>query len=133
MDGQLKLEARSLFSAYLTRLKNQPVTLVLKKLTRRKSQNQLGYIWGVLYPIIAEHCGYLEYEVEALHDALMRKLRGLQPDPNPLQLRVSLSEMSHEDVTAYIEDLRFFALTELGCVTPDANKVEPGKPRKRAA
>ena len=132
-DGKLRLEARALFDRYLSSLKNSAVSLVIKKRTRAKSQSQLGYLWGAVYPVIAEELGYQDYEIDALHDALMRKLCGLKPDPNPLQLRVSLSEMAHDEVSAYISDVRFFALTDLGITTPDADKVEY-KPRgKRAA
>ncbi len=134
MAGKLRLEADSLFRAYVKRLKNAPVTLVLKKAARPKSQSQLGYLFGVLYPVIADDLGYREYEIDAVHDACMRHLRGLRPDPNPLQLRVSLSEMPHDEVSAYIEDLRHWAVTEHGIITPDADKAEPAKPaRKRAA
>lgn len=121
--GKLRLDARDLFVAYAKTLKNQAVQLVLKKRSRPKSQSQLGYLWGVVYPVIAEDLGYADYELEALHDALMRKLRGLKPEPNPLQLRVSLAEMPHEEVSAYISDVRMFALTELGITTPDAEKA----------
>lgn len=123
-SGRLRLDARSLFAAYVKRLKGQPVQLVLKKLSRRKSQNQLGFIFGALYPVIADELGYRSYEVEEVHDALMRRLRGVKPEPNPLQLRVSLAEMTHEQVSEYIDDLRHFALMEWGIVTPDPDKVE---------
>lgn len=122
-DGKLHLDARSLFLRYLGTLKNQAVRVIVEKTTRRKSQSQLGYLWGVVYPVIAEELGYRSYEVDAVHDALMRKLRGLRPEPNPLGLRVSLAAMSHEEVSEYIEDLRHWALTEYGIVTPDAEKV----------
>lgn len=130
--GKLRLEATSLFRAYVSRLRNTPVTLVLKKASRPKSSSQLGYLWGVLYPVIAEEFGYRDYELDALHDAIIRHLRGLKPDPNPLGLRVSLAEMPHEEVSAYIEDLRHWAVTEHGIITPDAEKVEPVKSRRAA-
>lgn len=122
-DGKLVLDARGLFLAYVKGLKNQPVVLTLKKLARPKSQNQLGYLFGVVYPVIADEFGYREYEVEAVHDAVVRVLRGLKPDPNPLQLRWSLREQAHEEVSRYIEDVRHWALTEHGIVTPDAERV----------
>lgn len=122
-DGKLRLDSRGLFLGYIKRLKNQAVQLVLKKRARPKSHSQLGFLWGVVYPVIAEDLGYADYELEALHDAIIRKLRGLKPEPNPLQIRVSLAEMSHEEVSAYIEDVRHFAVTELGIVTPDADRA----------
>lgn len=123
-DGALKLDARELFRAYLKRMANKPITLVLKKASRPKSQNQLGYLFGVLYPVIADSLGYTQYEVEEVHDACMRHLRGLKPEPNPLKLRESLRDHDHEYTSAYINDLRHWALMDLGIVTPDAGKAE---------
>lgn len=125
-DGKLQIDGLDLFRRYIARLKGQGVTLTLRKATRPKSRSQLGYLWGIVYPVIAESLGYKDYEIDALHDALMQKLCGLKPDPNPLNLRVSLATMSHEEVSGYIEDVRFFALTELNIVTPDAHKGGAG-------
>jgi hypothetical protein len=133
-EGKLWLEAKGLFKGYLRSLKNKPVQVVVKVLQRRKSQSQLGYLWGVVYPVIAEHFGYMDYEHEAMHDEIMRVLRGLKPEPNPLKIRVSLAEMSHEDVSAYITDVRHWAAIEHGIVTPDADRVEfKERGKKRAA
>lgn len=120
----MRIDARGLFVGYLKRFANQPIQVTVKKLARPKSHSQLGYLFGVLYPVIAEALGYRDYEVDEVHDAFMRKLRGLKPEPNPLQLRVSLRECSHEQVSEYIEDLRHVAVTEFGIVTPDAQKAE---------
>lgn len=122
--AKLHLDAVGLFKRYLGTLANQPVQVVVKKLSRRKSQGQLGYLFGLVYPVIADEMGYRDYEVEQVHDAIMRELRGLKPEPNPLKLRVSLAEMTHEEVSAYIEDVRHWAVTEYGIVTPDANAAE---------
>ena len=78
----------------------------------------------MLYPVIADELGYRHYEVAEVHDAIMRALRGLQPEPNPLQLRVSLAAMHHEQVSAYIEDVRHWAVTHYGIVTPDAKQAD---------
>lgn len=123
-DGVLKLDSTALFDGYVKRLANQPVQLTLKKLTRRKSHNQLGYLFGLVYPVIADEMGYRDYEIDQIHDAIIRHLRGLKPEPNPLGCRVSLAEMSHEEVSAYIEDVRHWCLTEYGIVTPDAEKAQ---------
>jgi len=123
-DGRLALDARGLFKGYLARLKGQRVTVTVKKAGRAKSRSQTGYLWGVLYPVIAEELGYREYETAEVHDAFMREIVGLRPEPNPLQLRCSLATMTHEEVSSYIEDVRHLALTKFGIVTPDAEKVE---------
>lgn len=122
-DGRLKLDARDLFRRYVARLKQQPVTLVLKKKSRSKSTNQLGYLFGAVYPVIADELGYRDYEVTEVHDAVVREIRGLKPEPNPLGLRWSLAEQDHEETSRYIEDVRHWALTKFGVVTPDAESV----------
>lgn len=132
-DGKLHLDARGLFASYIKKLANQPVQLVLKKLARPKSQSQLGYLWGVLYPIFAEYMGHLDYEMDAVHDACMREVLGLKEEPNPLKLRVSLKDLTHEQVSDYISDLRYWMLDKHGCVTPDAENAEPARTKRRAA
>ena len=122
-DGKLRLEGRTLFDTYLRSLKNKPVALVLTKQGRPKSRSQLGYLWGIVYPVIADHFGYKDYELDAVHDELCRVLRGLKPDPNPLKIRWSLSEQDHEETSRFIEDVRFWALTNHGVVTPDADQA----------
>jgi hypothetical protein len=131
--GKLWLEARGLFKGYLKSLKNKPVQVVVKALSRSKSRSQLGYLWGVLYPVLAEEFGYADYDLDSLHDGCMRELRGLKPDPNPLKLRETLRDKDHQYVSDYISDLRHWALMEHQIVTPDANQVETKEPRKRAA
>ena len=123
-SGKLRLDARGLFQRYVSTLKNKPIQLVVKVLHRRKSQSQLGYLWGVVYPVIAEEFGYNDYEIDAVHDELCRVLRGLKPEPNPLKVRWSLSEQDHEETSRYISDVRHWALTEHGIVTPDSSKAE---------
>jgi hypothetical protein len=129
----LRVDSRELFTKYLRRLHGTAIELVIRKLARPKSQSQLGYLWGVIYPIAAEHFGYADFELDALHDGIMRQVVGLKPEPNPLQLRASLAEMSHEEVSDYISDVRFWLLTEHGCVTPDAGAVDAPVPLKRTA
>ena len=121
-NGAVKLDAASLCRAYVRRLDGQPITMVIKKLTRKKSTSQLGYLFGAVYPVIAEELGYRQYEVEEVHDAVARELRGLKPEPNPLKLRWSLAEQDHEEVSRYIEDVRHWAVTNYGIVTPDATQ-----------
>ena len=123
-EGRLRLDAGTLFKAFCGRMKGKRVRLTVKPEASSKSRSQLGFLFGVVYPVIADELGYRDYEVEQVHDAIMRELRGLKPEPNPLQLRHSLAEMSHEEVSAYIEDVRHWAVTEYGIVTPDANKAE---------
>ena len=137
--GKLTLDARKLFDTWLAKFEGKRVTLTLTVEARPKSQDQLGYLFGVLYPFIArEVCGYTPYEstskpvVDTLHDALMRQLGRLRDTPKAcdLAVRQSLAEWSLPEVSAYIEELRTWAVIEHGCVTPDA---EPDIRKRKAA
>lgn len=132
-DGALLLDARGLFKTWLAKHAGKRVILRLEEQKPPKSHDQLGYLFGVLYPFMArEICGYTDYEstrnevLDALHDACMRQLHRLRPDPNPLQLRESLREWDMGQVSRYIEDLRTWAVIEHGCVTPDAEPTTTG-------
>ncbi len=131
--GVMTMESRELFAGWVKRLKDGAYTLTLKKLSRQKSNQQLGYLFGVLYPVIAESLGYRAYEVEEVHDACMRHLRGLKPEPNPLHLRESLRDHDHAYTSEYITDLRHWALMDFQIVTPDAEKAEPTTQRRTEA
>lgn len=133
-DGVLHLDAIGLFRAHCVKaLKNHPVEVVVRKIGRPKSHSQLGYLFGVIYPLVGEEFGDTDFDVDAIHDACMRKLRGLKPDPNPLQMRETLRDKDHAYVSDYISDLRHWLLTEYSLVTPDAERVDVPEPRKKAA
>jgi hypothetical protein len=131
--GVMTIEARDLFKGYVKRLKDGVYSLTLSPQARPKSHSQLGFLFGVIYPIAAEEFGYRDYEVESVHGACMVQLRGLRPEPNPLKLREGLSDKDHAYVSAYIEDLRHWLLTDHGIVTPDAEKVVIPERGKKAA
>ena len=112
--GRLVLDARPLFDAWLSTLEGERVTLTGAKEKRRRSLTQAAYLFGVVYPAIAEHCGYEAYEVDEVHDAVMRTLGYLRPEPNPLSLRQSLREMDSATQTDYIEQVRRWAAKSFG-------------------
>lgn len=121
--GKLRIDGRDLFLGYLKRLAGQPIQVVVKRLQRANGHQKGRYLFGVLYPVIADELGYRQYEVDEVHDAVMRELRGLRPEPNPLQLRVSYAAMDEDEKSAFIEDVRHWALMKFNIVTPDAQKV----------
>jgi len=84
-----------------------PVTFVVKRATRPKTDRQLGYWWGVLLPFVSEATGYTKNEA---HEVLMAEL---MPDymttyycpirQRHIQNRGSLAEMTTTDVAELFE------------------------------
>ena len=115
-EGTLKLDARSRFQAYLKRLANQPVQLVLKKRESQRSLDQNAWIWGVAYPVIAEALGYDLHEHDDVHYALIEKCFGAHFDT---RLRAMVpnkrsSKLTTKEFSEYMAWLVRFAAIDLG-------------------
>jgi len=128
-DGKrLTWEARRLLIAWMAQHPGHGFALTPVKAA--KSPEQLGYWHGVLIPLLAEELGYGRWEHDAVHDAVMRKLRG---EHGPLKARLSMSKMTQPEVSALIEDCRTWALLDLGIVTPDAEPDSSKRKRTKEA
>ena len=117
--GKLHLDARRAFDTWLATLEGQRVTFSIGKERKRRSMKEAAYLFGVVYPAIAEHCGYEAYEVEEVHDAVMRELGYMRPEPNPLNLRQSIREMDRAAQSAYVDVVRRWAAKTFGLDIPD--------------
>lgn len=125
MAGRVHLHAKAAFTAYLSRLKNKPIELVVREKRPIRSQQANRYWWGVVIPLIADSLGYQPHEHEAVHDAVVRQIAGLRPDSDPrLQIRVSTHDMDKEDFGLLIEQTIIWAATDLGIAIPDPQSAE---------
>jgi hypothetical protein len=122
-DGKLHLDCPTVFKAFVSSLKNAAVDIVVQKRRQTRSQRANRYWWGVVIPSIAKELGYLPYEHEAVHDAVVRQIVGLRPGSDPrLSIRQSTHDMDVEDFGNLIEATVIWAATELGIVIPDPEK-----------
>lgn len=129
-SGRLHLDAPAVFKAWCAKLANQPVQVIVRKARQNRSKNANAYWWGVVIPCIADSLGYLPYEHEAVHDAVVRHIVGLRPNSDPrLQIRQSTHDMDKEDFGVLIESTVIWAATELGIVIPDPDKLYHMKPK----
>lgn len=132
--GALHLDATAVFKAYLSKLANAPIELIVRRKRQKRTLKANSYWWGVVIPEIADSLGHLEHEHEAVHDAVVRHIAGLKPDCDPrLQIRVSTADMDMDDFGVLIEATVIWAATELGIVVPDPEKCWHMKPARVAA
>jgi hypothetical protein len=115
--GRICLERREDFAALIQRLDGKDVELILRKHRRSRSRNQNAYYWGVVIPLIAEHCGYMD---EEMHEAL--KWRFLQKHDGPLPTVRSTTDLDTAEFTEYIEQCRILG-AEMGVVIPGPGEV----------
>ena len=123
--GRVHLHAKAAFTAYLSRLKNKPIEVVVREKRPTRSRNANAYWWGVCIPLIADSLGYQPHEHEAVHDAVVRQIAGLRPGSDPrLEIRASTHDMDKEDFGILIEQTIIWAATELGIAIPDQDSAE---------
>lgn len=120
-QGRLHAENRSALSNYLRSLAGQRVTLTVKKYRKQRTSPQSRYYYGVVVALLAEHLGY---DRDEMHQALAFKFLALTGPDDPLPRRRSTADLNTAEMTNYIEAIRTFAASELGCYIPDPNEIE---------
>lgn len=98
-----------------------PTIITIERKKKSKSQEQLGYLWGVIYPLISQHTGH---SIEDLHDVfktkyLKRKIlwRGADMVTTGSTVGLSSNEMSE-----FISNVKLEA-NELGIEVPEPDKL----------
>ena len=129
-----RLDATGVYRACLQKLAGKRIRLTIEEDKPARSHQANRYWWGVVIPLIAKELGYLPYEHEAVHDAVVRQIVGLRPGSDPrLQIRQSTHDMDREDFGVLIEATVIWAATELGIVIPDPDRQYHMKPKEATA
>ena len=96
------------------------IELVLRKESKKRSDPQNKYYWGVVIPTLGEHFGYTKDE---MHDAL-KWLFLQKPESDPPTVG-STAKMSTEEFNQYIEMIQVWAASDHSVVIPDPDEGEP--------
>lgn len=98
--------------------KNNGKKIILKVDEGPKSQNQLGYLFGVIYPLFLQ-IGYTD--VEEVHEVMKMTFLSYRDERGKLRYR-GLSERDHEECANYITRLVVELLNEgIDVPEPDPN------------
>jgi hypothetical protein len=98
------------------------VTIEETKETRPNWLNR--FYWGWPIAITAEYCGYTKDE---MHEAWKLKFLRLEDSDHPLPTVRSTSDLTEEEMKAYIQQIRIFAATEWNCSIPEINEHLEGE------
>jgi hypothetical protein len=120
--GKIVLEAPVQFDALRNKLNGQRVDVILKKQVRKRSNPANAYLWGCVYKLLAEFCGY---EPEELHDAMKMKFLRIHEDTDLPSIR-STAKLNTVEFAEYVEQVRRLA-AEMGCYIPDPGEVSFNK------
>lgn len=107
---------RGLMRVHLLKLKpGTPVEVSLKRWRQKRSDRQSRYYFGLVVPLIAEHCGYDKQE---MHELLAMRFLRIEDDPvTGAPRRKHTPETDTEEFAAYLDSCIAFA-AELGVEIP---------------
>ena len=121
--GKPHITALAAWRVLLRRYRGMSVELVVRPQRVRRSRQANAYWWAVVIPTIADDLGYPPAEQAAVHDAVVRALRGTVGDEK-LPVRPSTATMDRDDFAALVDEAIVWAATTLGVVIPDPDRAE---------
>lgn len=114
-------DKRKLFSI-LKNLKGA-FAISLKKSKPTRSLAQSRYYWGVVLAYLSEETGYTKDEAHQLMQRMFLKYAKDVPDKKTQMFVRSTTSLSTIEMNEYIEQIRTFAVSELGIYIPDPNEI----------
>lgn len=120
-DGRLILDNPPYFRTILSGYEDTPkVRITIEKQRGAKTLNQLGYLFGVVYPEVARHTGHSVEEIDAIFKAkyLKKKLMWRGAELTTIDSKANLTS---EEMGEYIDNILGEA-ADLGIEIPMADK-----------
>ena len=114
------------FRHYLSGLPDGDYELILRKKKSQRSLNQNNYYWGVCIELISQHTGYDPDEIhEILKQMFLPKRMEIQTASGTIHKTISKSttELDTKGMEEYLENIRRWAASELGCNVPEPNEI----------
>ena len=120
-DGVVHLDipAAQHRAACRARFAGQRVDVEIRRRKSKRSLRQNAYWWGVVIPMLAEHCGY---SGEEMHDALKAKFLGREDLERGLMRIGSTAALSAADFAALVDRVVLWAAEDLGVIIPLPNE-----------
>lgn len=105
------------------------ITITIAKKSKKRSNDQNAYLWGVVYPIVKnglKEIGYNQITTEQVHE-LLKGTFVKEDIVNELSGEVKTitghtSSLTTSQFMDYLAQIKQFASEELGCYIPDPNE-----------
>ena len=119
-NGKFIAEFPEQLQAYLYSLEGKKICCTFKKRSKPQSDQQRGYYWGVVLPIISL---YLGYETDEMHDIFKEKFLKV-PCNSLIGYKIgSTSKLTTAEYSDFLSRVITFASTDLGCIIPSPGDV----------
>lgn len=121
-DGKLRLNrsVRGLMERHLATMAGKPVDVIVRVHRNQRSSQANRYYFGVVVPLIAEHCGYDKQE---MHELLAMRFLRIEDDPvTGSPRRKHTPETDTKEFAKYVDACCRFA-AELGVYIPASGEI----------
>ncbi len=125
-NGALKLDSSGKFKAYISRFEGKRIELTLGPIKHSKTLQQLRYVHGVVFNLIADECGYdtIDPIKNYLCDKYLEKRTAVSTKRDKsIEYTPSLADVKKDEMMIFIEKCVQWAAKELGVVVPDPSQV----------
>lgn len=86
-----------------------------------RSLNQNSYMFGIVYKLLADHLGYT---IDEIHELMKQKFlsRTISIKSESFNVPLSTTELDTVGMEDYLQQIREWAYTALGCSIPKPNE-----------
>ena len=116
-----RAEDKKLVNDWLDSRKVRYIEVDFKNAQSLKSLQQLGYIWGVIFPVLSKELGYGVDEIYLVYKNKFLKDFVTIGEKEVLRIK-GLSDLNMKETSEFIEKIIIHAETELGIIVPEAEK-----------
>jgi hypothetical protein len=117
--GKVHLDVRETYDRYVSGLEGARIHVTVVKHRNTRSLSQNAYYWGVVIPLLREHCGY---DSDEMHEALKLRFLKSHEDTDLPSVR-STASLNTTEFGEYVDDCIRLA-AELGVVIPSPEERE---------
>ena len=107
----------------LSKFEDMKAIVKVEPIRSQKSQQQLGYLWGIVYPEIASHTGHLENELHELFKRKFLKPRIIKWRETEVQIPNEFKRLSKGEVSEFIQRVMAEA-ADMGIIIPEADPTK---------
>jgi hypothetical protein len=117
-----KSEDKNKLFSILKQLKGSNA-ISIKKNRATRSMAQSRYYWGVVIAYISDETGYTKDEAHQLMQRQFLKYHKQVSDGVEEMFVRSTTSLNTVEMEEYVENIRRFAISELGCYIPEPNEI----------
>ena len=117
--GKLIIENSKEYNLFVWSLNNKNIELTLGKPSKKRSNQENRYYWGVVLRLLSDQTGYTENE---MHDAL--RLLFLRDNTKIIPTLLSTALLNTIQFEEYMSKIRIWASTELSVYIPEPNEID---------